>query len=670
MKKYLFIATALAALASCSSDEFVGDPNLVNNSDVGAISFSYNLPKMTRAADATTAGHLGNQFIVWGEKNETTDGTAASITNGKLVFENYQVNYESGKANSTTSNSTDWEYVGYTHSNNYRTNITPSLNIAQTIKYWDYSADSYTFTAVSAKQSDIETGLVTITKNTSGSTVYDKGYEIAVKEGASQGNIYIADRNNITKTTGTDRTAVNAYGGNVTMSFRNFLAKIRFGIYETIPGYSVKITNVYFNNTNSTENFGADGTFVDAGNNTNNTVFTVTYDTNNKAKVGVKNGTTPNTKNYFESTSSPILSADAIGTDATRATFDKTNNDYTAVLPYSNNTGNIKVKMDFTLTSEDTQEKINVTNATAEIPASYCQWNSNYAYTYILKISEDLNAQIGGVTGLYPITFDAVEITDENGNAEFITTVTEPSITTYAKASAVITNNEYLTGNNIYAAVEDAAVNPSNPDLTVGTNAKLYFVTLESGAAQTITEASVANAIKTATQNATDKTWTVIDALTKKMVVTDTESNLLTAITQIPAADSPTGADLSINGAKFTPASKYVQVPENTDLTEGVTYYTSSTGEGGAAAGASAKAGASTYRKVSDATGAYVFEYIRDNVYKAATGTYVAGTTYYTDNTGSTPVDVTGFEVGVTDVSSYFVLYSPAVKTYKVIKVV
>ena len=41
--------------------------------------------------------------------------------------------------------------------------------------------------------------------------------------------------------------------------------------------------------------------------------------------------------------------------------------------------------------------------------------------------------------------------------------------------------------------------------------------------------------------------------------------------------------------------------------------------------------------------------------YVAATGTYVSGTTYYTDNTGTTEVDTTGFEEGVTDVSSYYV---------------
>ena len=44
--------------------------------------------------------------------------------------------------------------------------------------------------------------------------------------------------------------------------------------------------------------------------------------------------------------------------------------------------------------------------------------------------------------------------------------------------------------------------------------------------------------------------------------------------------------------------------------------------------------------------------------YVAADGTYVDGTTYYTDNTGATEVDTTGFEAGVTDVSEYFVASS------------
>ena len=86
---------------------------------------------------------------------------------------------------------------------------------------------------------------------------------------------------------------------------------------------------------------------------------------------------------------------------------------------------------------------------------------------------------------------------------------------------------------------------------------------------------------------------------------------------------------------------------------------------GGAVAGAAETSDGSKYRKVSDATGAYVFEYSRNAV--QATGTYVSGTTYYTDATCTTTVDTSSFTAS-TDVSSYYL--APAVKVYKVIKVV
>lgn len=57
-------------------------------------------------------------------------------------------------------------------------------------------------------------------------------------------------------------------------------------------------------------------------------------------------------------------------------------------------------------------------------------------------------------------------------------------------------------------------------------------------------------------------------------------------------------------------------------------------------------------------------------VYTQASGTYVEGTTYYTDATGATEVDTTEFIDGVTDVSEYYVqdgtetVQYPTVKDY------
>ena len=54
-------------------------------------------------------------------------------------------------------------------------------------------------------------------------------------------------------------------------------------------------------------------------------------------------------------------------------------------------------------------------------------------------------------------------------------------------------------------------------------------------------------------------------------------------------------------------------------------------------------------------------------VYAQATGEYVDGVTYYTDANGSEIVDTTSFEVGVTDVSNYYIATS-SVQQYATVK--
>lgn len=560
MKKHLIFATALAVLASCSSDDFVGEsPNGVNGQIDGAISFNLNTPAVTRAADKTdgaAASDLSNRFIVWGEKNEAGDGTAAGDAN--LVFKNYKVEYTNNTAYTTTSNTKNWEYVGLTP----YTQVTPNLTATQTIKYWDYAATKYTFTAVSALDADITSGKVVIGKNTSGtSSDFNKGYDIEVKTGASLDNIFVADRNVIDQGTGKDRTATNAYGGNVTMRFRNFMSKIRFGIYETIPGYKVKITKVYYNSTNSTTNFGVDGKFLTVGDGSStHTKFTVTYENpSNKAIVDVKSETTPVSSTYFETApvaevtgegakpgiTVPILSATEIGTTPTTATFDKTETVsspastktgvYTSVLPFTSNNVNIKLKIDFQLISGDTGETINITEKTAEIPAAYCQWKSNYAYSYLFKITDN---------DLYPITFDAVEVVDDNGEAEYITTVSEPSITTFGvKGSKYSTGkDDYEDGTDIYVTfVKDNTV--QTPSLTAADNQKanyvqVYYVTTSDATNFPITEASVAERLAETTSGTAKLTCTNITTSTSTDYFAD--GTKPEVVSEVPAEDGTT----------------------------------------------------------------------------------------------------------------------------------
>ena len=76
----------------------------------------------------------------------------------------------------------------------------------------------------------------------------------------------------------------------------------------------------------------------------------------------------------------------------------------------------------------------------------------------------------------------------------------------------------------------------------------MYTVTLESGATQTINEASVANALVNGKKGTDAKTWTVTDYAGKDMVVTETEG-VATTVDTVPAGP---GYTLKVNALKWT----------------------------------------------------------------------------------------------------------------------
>ncbi len=478
MKKYLYLATALLTLAGCTSDDFVGDKNLGLANENAPLSFGFDVPSQTRAAGAEAAAKLNNQFIVYAEKNETSK---AAPTDGNLVIKNYVVNYATNTAYSTTSNTKDWEYVGYKlddatatiPTTSYSTNVTPNSGTAeQTIKYWDYAANNYIFTAVSAKPEDIAAGRVVINKLTAGSsTVYDKGYEVTLAKDASNNypslaDLYFADRQPIAKGTGKDRTAKNAYGGNVTFTFRNSLTQVRAGIYETIPGYQVTAIKFYVTSDAEAKNGGTSAFGAIAPNISSNNyegTLTVTYydatdiDTENHPKLSFS-GTAANDL-ILGTNPSTVSTSKSLGTTATAPTWDTDGGTFTAVLPQIENTTNMKLKVDYTLYNEITKETIEIKGKTAEVPGQYLAWKPNFKYTYLFKITDD---------DLYPITFDAVVIEAENGKAEYITTVTEPSITTFGvkdgkyvepgTTGSPAVAYDYTAGTDVYATIVDGGV--------------------------------------------------------------------------------------------------------------------------------------------------------------------------------------------------------------------
>ena len=159
---------------------------------------------------------------------------------------------------------------------------------------------------------------------------------------------------------------------------------------------------------------------------------------------------------------------------------------YFTVLPTQATTASpILIKCDYQLAAEN-GEVINVTGATAAIPAAFSKWEANTRYTYLFKISDNTNGTTGtpGTTdpaGLFPITFAASVTEILDGTEGTTTTVATPSITTYQAGSVTDKGIEYKTGKPIYATVAEettGTLNELKKDGTVG-NVQVYKLSKE-----------------------------------------------------------------------------------------------------------------------------------------------------------------------------------------------
>lgn len=119
---YTVILLLLLA-ASCTNDT-------AESSDFGPVPISFGSDVasetvLTRAGGSCKLEDVADCFVVTGYKNGT---------NGlEDVMTNYNVRYVTGKAGSSVTNTSGWEYVGQ--------------GTDQVVKYWDYSATDYRFVA-------------------------------------------------------------------------------------------------------------------------------------------------------------------------------------------------------------------------------------------------------------------------------------------------------------------------------------------------------------------------------------------------------------------------------------------------------------------------------------------------------------------------------------------
>lgn len=351
MHKHIFIISALAiCLLSCSSPE--QDDLLIPEPLKGSISFGGNSgtwqdAPTTRANEETGLETISKTFKVWGYK--TTGGNYTSgFDQSQNVMDGYTVNWTQQTANTTSSNTADWEYVGIAN---------------QTIKYWDYSATSYRFfaysiptTAAGNSTAPSFSGPLT----TEGSTNLHASFSIPFNYDKDATNVstpyisdlWLSDNQNFEN---------RKYGSCVKLTFAPIITKVRFKFNYQAES-QVSITNISFRNVNDVPS-------PTSGN------IIITY---------------------------PITGMDTQASYIWEATGTETE-PINFTIPYEeegdlNHQTTTRKKWYFVPPlgdSKTTQQSayiitadINGKKATATVPAEFMQWKAGYQYTYIFKITE------------------------------------------------------------------------------------------------------------------------------------------------------------------------------------------------------------------------------------------------------------------------------------------
>ncbi len=483
MKKFYYgMAAALMVFTGCTSDDYLGTTPSLQEQGQKPILFSGFKPNMTRATltGANAAEKLNNGFYVYGSKKvgEEISNVFAKEVYGDATtnYTPYVVQYSIGST--SESNTKGWEYVGLTDAT------------GQTIKYWDTNSEAdYTFVAYSNNHASDKATISGLTGS---------GFTASVTSAAQMGELYVADKIVMDTQTG---TTINP----VTFNFRSAAAKVRLGIYETVPGYTVEKVQFAVGSSAANSTATLSGKFL------NKDTYNVTYSsTGSSPYKPILNGTATSLgdENSVGSLSFGTFDQGTIGTSSSDPTYaagvdngtNTQDENWVPVLPNKGITTlePMKMKINFVLKAEgSTNETISITGAEVTVPAEYLKWDNNFAYTYIFKISDKTQ----GDQKLYPITFDAaVVVPAEHTNDSYDTGIRngDYSITTY-QADAPINGMSYVAGKAIDIVVTDDK-NSTTPGVAIETTTtgeanlvEVYELTGE------VTEAQAADRVKNTT---------------------------------------------------------------------------------------------------------------------------------------------------------------------------
>lgn len=366
----------LFAFVACTSDEDGTSDNRL------PITFSCSEDGVTRAE--VSLSEFISDFKVYGINGDISgSGNAATFTKKNTVFPDYQVWHTENLANTTSTNTANWEYVG-TVEGAYGSE-------EQTIKYWDEKRDGHYFWAIGDFS---KRGGYDYTE----STLPDP--HVIEVENITQ--MDVQDDSKCLYFTKPKYVPKSKYGQPVTLTFLRYCSRIRIGFYEDITQsggdkrykvvgvdfYRVNDDGTFNTNELPTTNVCLRGNFVNEGK------VRLTY-TNASFKGGdnidnVTTETVPVENGASKYMDFGVLNiagtqSGALPTSSSEALFTTNNgSQYTKVLPY-NNTEGLTLQCDILVRNQN-ESQFTQQNVLASIPAHYTNWQPNQSYTYIFKI--------------------------------------------------------------------------------------------------------------------------------------------------------------------------------------------------------------------------------------------------------------------------------------------
>ena len=424
MKKFAIATASLALLASCSSDtELTGKQEIETKAN--AIGFEV----LNRNGIITKAGEGRAKLHESGHYNFGVFAYKNNNSGGQEIMNNYLVGYNGANVTGlcvgyfmdnvqTTLNTSNWAYeklgsTDYTYEGTdgyYKKSDTFYMsNVAnQYLKYWDMSSQSVEFYAYAPYIN----GTATATINYSSKTItipvegIEDGYDDESK------HEYMFAYNIVNN---------SQYGSQVQLNFKRISARLNIKFYEDVKGYKVDILNLMENDNSGVA--AAPAKAVESGNTTTYQYGTLYHKGGAEIDFSDTNPLLTVTGNPAETFNRDAQDHIKFAIPTETLTEEKTDakasaTDYYVIPANDDNTQTgLTFHVTYKLTSEDTGETIIVRNATVHVKYDYCQWQPNYVYTYIFRITKSSTGSTGptdidpsdpsvGKPALYPIIFD------------------------------------------------------------------------------------------------------------------------------------------------------------------------------------------------------------------------------------------------------------------------